>query len=139
MVGWGPESGRFTGDPYIPATASAASTASTAPVQPYIAVQTVSSGLVAQFGPAPAVGWSIRRITITADNWAYCDVFVTPLPARGVRPADEYRVTGTPSGDNDEYDANTPVYVPEGQYVVICWQSGPTLMRARLEYIEGAA
>jgi hypothetical protein len=110
-------------------------------VQPLIAVKSLTddaSTLLVGFGPAPPAGWSVRRMTLTADVWTRASFYVSPFPPADEQPLDDYRVTGSYAADDDEYDANQPIFIPEGHHFLVYWWTGATRMLVRIEYVEGA-
>lgn len=138
--GASPEGGQFGAVPWAsqPGVVSAQPqvVAASAP-RPYVAKLTaalLAGRLVASLGPAPAAGWLIPRMSVKASTVPVTlEVYTAPT---GAPPAGDVPVTVSLSGDGDEYDANQPIYVAPGEYLVLAWLTGSGSASARIEYKE---
>jgi hypothetical protein len=131
---YGPESGRFTGDPWQPSPgAQATQAAPTLPI-PITAPATVSGGLLtAKLGPAKGSGWFVRRITVQYSGSstgvrAYVYVGDPTIPGN--------LVSGTNSGTFDECEYEQPLFIPPANSANVQWTTGSGTALARFEYWE---
>ena len=122
---------------YAPALAAAVTADSTLPAaRPIVATtdgKTVAGLPTARFdGPSSGAAWLVRRITVSAPGTA-----TKPRAFIYVGEAQpENLVMGTNSGTFDYTTEDPPLYVPDGQPLVVQWDAGPTRTIARIEYQE---
>lgn len=89
----------------------------------------VSGRLVASWAaPGGGVVW-LTRVRVSADVNCTARLYVGTRDANGL-------VSGTYSGGLDEYDANQPIYVPDGWTVYLEWETTTGAASARIEYVR---
>lgn len=128
----GPESGRFTADPFAAGSVPLVTTEAAAAARPIVeAVPAVLVGanLRSTFGGAGKAARLVRRITVQATTATAAYVYVGD-----VRP--ENLVSGTRTGNFDENDTSQPIFVPEGTTMAVEWQTSAGTALARIEYVE---
>jgi hypothetical protein len=137
--GAGPEAAAFSALPYYPAGGQSdvaggqpdvAPTARARPSRSRVTASVLGGQLVARHGPAPSVGWLVRRITVTASVFCTCRVYI----GLAIVPGEEETVTF--SGDGDEWDGNQPMFVGPGETMWIAWASATGSASARITYEE---
>ncbi len=132
--GAGPEAGAFGAVPMTVSQATAP-TARPRPTSQPLTASLVNGRLVAVLGPASSAGWDVPRISVKASVWSICRVYLgTDLTSAMAAPEESI----TYSGDGDEYDANSPIYVPPGQYMFIVWDTNVGTAAARVKWVEVA-
>lgn len=89
--------------------------------------------LVAQAAPPAGRAWLVRRITVRASDAASSPAAYVYI---GQDVRDENLASGTSSGAFDENDTNTPLFVPEGDALLVAWTTGTGTAGFRLEYDE---